>query len=90
MNNKKEWFDSKLKAVPSNISEEVSLSADVISRLDYILKTKGITQRELAKRMGRSEAVISRWTTGFPNLTLKTISELSAAVGEPLVVVPSH
>ena len=90
MNNTKEWFDSKLKAVPSNISEEVRLSADVISRLDYILKTKGITQRELAKRMGRSEAVISRWTTGFPNLTLKTISELSAAVGEPLVVIPSH
>lgn len=89
MKNKKEWFDNKLKAVPSDISEEVRLSADVISRLDYILKTKGITQRELARRMGRSEAVISRWTTGFPNLTLKTISELSAAVEEPLIVVPS-
>lgn len=86
---KKEWFDNKLKAVPSDISEEVKLSAEVISRLDYILKAKGITQRELAKRMGRSEAVISRWTSGFPNLTLKTISELSAAVGEPLIVVPS-
>ena len=90
MKNKNEWFDDKLKAVPSDISNEVRLSADVISRLDYVLKTKGISQRELAKRMGRSEAVISRWTTGFPNLTLKTISELSAAVGEPLVIVPQH
>lgn len=90
MKNKNEWFDNKLKAVPADISEEVRLSADVISRLDYVLKTKGISQRELAKRMGRSEAVISRWTTGFPNLTLKTISELSAAVGEPLVVVPQQ
>lgn len=89
MKNRKEWFDNKLKTVPSEVSEEVRLSADVISRLDYILKTKGITQRELARRMGRSEAVISRWTTGFPNLTLKTIAELSNAVGEPLIVVPS-
>ena len=90
MKNKNEWFDNKLKSVPSDISEEVRLSADVISRLDYVLKTKGISQRELARRMGRSEAVISRWTTGFPNLTLKTISELSTALGEPLVVVPQQ
>ncbi len=88
MKSKKEWFDEKLKAVPSGIAAEVKLSADVVSRLDYILKTKGITQRELARRMGRSEAVISRWTTGFPNLTLKTIAELSEAVGEPLIIVP--
>lgn len=90
MKNKNEWFDNKLKSVPSDISEEVKLSADVISRIDYVLKTKGISQRELARRMGRSEAVISRWTTGFPNLTLKTISELSTALGEPLVVVPQQ
>lgn len=90
MKNKNEWFDNKLKSVPSDISEEVRLSADVISRIDYVLKTKGISQRELARRMGRSEAVISRWTTGFPNLTLKTISELSTALGEPLVVVPQQ
>lgn len=89
MKSKQEWFDNKLKSVPPEIIEEVKLSADVVSRLDHILKEKGITQRELAKRMGRSEAVISRWTTGFPNLTLKTISELSAAVGEPLVIVPT-
>lgn len=90
MKNKNEWFDNKHKSVPSDISEEVRLSADVISRIDYVLKTKGISQRELARRMGRSEAVISRWTTGFPNLTLKTISELSTALGEPLVVVPQQ
>lgn len=88
MKNKKKWFEDKVKAVPPEISEEMRLSSDVVSRLDHILKTKGITQRELARRMGRSEAVVSRWTTGFPNLTLKTIAELSAAVGEPLIVVP--
>ena len=46
-----------------------------------------MTQRDLAKKMGRSEAVISRWTTGFPNLTLKSIAEISTALGEPLVRV---
>lgn len=88
MKSKQDWFDEKLNSVPAAVSAEVRLSADIICRLDNILKSKGISQRELARRMGRSEAVISRWTTGFPNLTLKTIAELSEAVGEPLIIVP--
>jgi hypothetical protein len=35
----------------------------------------------------KSEVVISRWTSGFPNLTLKSIAEISTALGEPLVRV---
>ncbi len=39
------------------------------------------------EKMGRSEAAISRWTSGFPNLTLKSIAEISTALGEPLIKV---
>ena len=85
MRNKQEWFNTKMAAVPPEIMSEVQLSADIIARIDTILKQKNMTQRDLAKRMGRSEAVISRWTSGFPNLTLKSIAEISTALGEPLV-----
>lgn len=87
MKNKQEWFKEKLSAVSPEIMSEVQLSSSVIARIDEVLKRKNMTQRDLAHKMGRSEAVISRWTTGFPNLTLKSISEISAALGEPLVVV---
>lgn len=87
MRNKQEWFNAKMAAVPPEIMSEVQLSADIIARIDTILKQKNMTQRDLAKKMGRSEAVISRWTTGFPNLTLKSIAEISTALGEPLVRV---
>ena len=66
---------------------EIQLSAAIIARIDAILKKKGMTQRELARKLGRSEAVVSRWTTGFPNLTLKSIAEISTALGEPLIQV---
>jgi transcriptional regulator with XRE-family HTH domain len=46
-----------------------------------------MTQKDLARKMGRSEAAISRWTSGFPNLTLKSIAEISTALGEPLIKV---
>lgn len=87
MRNKQEWFNSKVKAVPDEVMAEVQLSAEIIARIDTILKKKHMTQRDLARKMGKSDAVISRWTTGFPNLTLRSIAELSSALGEPLVYV---
>jgi plasmid maintenance system antidote protein VapI len=87
MRNKQEWFKEKVAAVSPDVMSEVQLSADIIARIDAILKQKNMTQRDLAKKMGRSEAVISRWISGFPNLTLKSIAEISTALGEPLVKV---
>ena len=87
MRNKQEWFNEKMAAVSPEIMAEVQLSADIIARIDVLLKQKNMTQRDLAKKMGRSEAVISRWTSGFPNLTLKSIAEISTALGEPLIRV---
>lgn len=87
MRNKQEWFDAKMAAVSPEIMSEVQLSADIIARIDALLKQKHMTQKDLARKMGRSEAVISRWTSGFPNFTLKSIVEISTALGEPLVRV---
>ena len=66
---------------------EVQMSADIVARIDSILKEKNMTQRDLARKMGKSDAVISRWTTGFPNLTLRSIAELSNALGVQLIRV---
>ena len=87
MKNKQEWFKEKMDAIPPEIVSEVQLSADIIARIDAILKKKKMTQRDLARKLGRSEAVVSRWTTGFPNLTLKSIAEISTALGTPLIQV---
>ncbi|MBR6458188.1 MAG: helix-turn-helix transcriptional regulator [Bacteroidales bacterium] len=87
MRNKQEWFDQKVEAVSKEIMTEVQLSADIIARIDKILKEKNMTQRDLARKLGKSGAVVSRWTTGFPNLTLRSIAEISCALGEPLIEV---
>lgn len=86
--NKEEWFKEKMAAVSPEVMSEVLLSAEIIARIDVLLKEKGMTQRDLAQKLGKSEAVVSRWTSGFPNLTLKSIAALSTALGEPLIMVP--
>ena len=87
MKNKKEWFESKVAAVSPEIISEVQMSADIVARIDLLLKEKNMTQRDLARKLGKSEAVVSRWITGFPNFTLRSLSQLSAALGEPLIQV---
>lgn len=88
MKNKQEWFKEKTASVSPEIMLETQLSADIIERIDRILKEKNMTQRDLAKKLNKSEAVVSRWTTGFPNLTLRSIAQLSIALGEPLIQIP--
>ena len=90
MQNKEEWFNEKTANVTPAIMTEVQLSASIIARIDAILKEKNMTQRDLARKMGKSDAVVSRWTTGFPNLTLRSIAEISAALQEPLIFVPEE
>jgi len=87
MRNKQEWFNEKVAAVPQEVMSEVQLSAEIIARIDTILKEKHMTQHDLALKLGKSDAVVSRWTTGFPNLTLRSIAELSCALQEPLILV---
>lgn len=87
MRNKQEWFNGKVAAVSPEIKTELQLSASIIARIDTILKEKNMSQRDLARKLGKSEAVVSRWTTGFPNLTLRSIAQLSVALGEPLIIV---
>ncbi len=87
MRNKQEWFNEKMSAVSPEVMSEIQLSADIIARIDTILKQKNLTQKDLARMMGRSETVISQWISGFPNLTLKSIAEISTALGEPLIKV---
>ena len=90
MKNKQEWFQEKTEKVSPEIMIEVQLSADIIARINLLLKEKNMTQRELAPKLGKNESIVSRWTTGLPNFTLRTLSQLSIALGEPLIQLANH
>ena len=46
-----------------------------------IMAREGLTQRAMARRLGVSEAYVSRVLGGHPNLTLKSIAKMSLALG---------
>ena len=63
------------------------LCAEVVEHLRALAADLGVTQHELARRLGVSDARVSRIMTGRENLTLRTIAELGWALGARFEVV---
>lgn len=63
------------------------MSYSIAERLDAILKKKGITQHELAQRLGKRDSEVSKWLTGRHNFTTSTIARIEQAVGDKLISI---
>jgi len=82
-------FDELFDKVDAATKREIDLNSDIAYKIDCILKRKGLTQRDLARKMGKNESEISRWISGRNGFTTTTIAKLEAAIGERLVNVVS-
>src|SRR5260370_3241477 len=72
------------------IDAEQDLIADVQYLLEAVLRDKRITRREIARRLNKSEATISRALDGASNLRLKTIADIAAALDDHFQVSSEH
>lgn len=73
--------------ITPKIREDIDFSIALVNRIFDILEEKGITQRDLAKRLGKSETEISRWMQGTHNFTMTTVKKIERALGAPILVV---
>lgn len=76
------------KDISPEMKQQMELSVAIANRIYEILEIKGMTQKDLAQRLGKTETEVSRWLSGTHNLTLSTICKISAALGEDIVTVP--
>jgi transcriptional regulator with XRE-family HTH domain len=63
------------------------ITFDFIAQLEEKMKSDGISQAELAKALGVSEAAVSRVLNDPPNLTLRTVVKYALAVGAKAALV---
>ena len=80
-------FDECLAQVPNDVKMELDMSFALADKIDMILKEKNISQKQLAKKMGKTEAEVSRWLGGTHNFTLRTIARISEALGVKLLII---
>ena len=83
-------MDEIRSTITPEMKLQMEMSVAIANRIYEILEAKGITQKELAQKLGKTETEVSRWLSGTHNLTLSTICKISAALGEEIVIVPKQ
>lgn len=76
-----------VKNIPLEIQKETLFSFAVSDKIHTLLTNKGMTQKELAKKMGKTEAEVSVWLSGQHNFTLRTLAKISVVLGEDLIQI---
>jgi len=64
---------------------EFDLSFGISDKIASILRSRHMTQRDLAKLTGKRESEVSKWLTGRHNFTTKTIALISTSLGQPII-----
>ena len=80
-------FDECRATVQNDVKMELDMSFALADKIDMILREKNISQKQLAKKMGKTEAEVSRWLGGTHNFTLRTIAKISYALGVKLLTI---
>jgi DNA-binding transcriptional regulator YiaG len=70
------------------LTEDERKAAEFIAQIAVSIQkqrcAQGLTQKELADRLGVSQAMISQWENGEENFTAATLVRISTALGLPL------
>lgn len=80
-------FQEILDSVPQRVKGEVDRSFDLASRIDGLLRKKGWTKTDLAKKTGKKCSEVTKWLSGTQNFTLRTIALIEEALGTNLISV---
>jgi len=81
-------FKEAMERVPRDHKKFISNSFEINNYIHQVLKEKGLTQKYLAQKLGKSESEISKILSPGYNLTLRTLSKIEVALEVDIVEVP--
>lgn len=80
-------FREELAKIPPDVRKQVDMSWAIADKIDTLLKAKGMSQKEFAHLMGKTEPEVSRWLGGTHNFTLRTLAKISVVLGEDVIKI---
>ncbi len=80
-------MDEIRSTITPEMKMQMELSVAIANRIYDILEEKGMSQKEFARLMGKTETEVSRWLSGTHNMTLATLCKISIALGENILTV---
>lgn len=82
------FFKQIIDETPKDVRIFVDKYEEITMRIYQILKSKEMSQKDLAELLGKRPSEISKWLNDGHNLTLKTISKIEAVLNEDIINVP--
>lgn len=64
-----------------------AITEKIASRIDAVMKKKGISKKELAVLTHRRPSDVTRWLSGGHNFTCRTIALIEQALGVHLITI---
>ncbi len=76
-----------LAETPAETKKFISKYADILVRIQELMKEKGIKQVNIADKLNKQPSEISKWLNGH-NLTLKSVAKLEVVLDADILIVP--
>ena len=83
-------FRKSIAEMPEDSKIFVDKSLEIANHIFQVMRQKGFKQKDLAERMGKSEAEVSKLLAGMHNFTLRSIAKLEAALGSAVICTPKQ
>lgn len=80
-------LDEIREGISPEIKLRLELSVAIANKVYDILEKKGMSQKDFARLIGKTETEVSRWLSGTHNMTIATISKISYALKEDIIKV---
>lgn len=82
-------FDTGIENMPEDSKIFVDKSLEIADYIYRVMEQKGMKQKDLAEKMGKSEAEVSKLLAGMHNYTLRSIAKIEAALGCTIICTPA-
>lgn len=81
-------FDESLASISEESKIFVDKSLEIADFIFWVMDSKGLKQKDLAEKMGKTEAEVSKLLAGMHNYTLRSIAKIEAALGTTIICTP--
>lgn len=87
MNNATTLFKETLASIPQDVEKQVDWSFAIADKIAARLKELGLSQKDFALMVGKTQAEVSRWLSGTHNFTIRTLAKISTVLGQDFIRV---
>lgn len=83
-------LDEIRQTMTPEMKRQMELSVKIANRIYEIMEERGVSQKDLARLLGKTETEVSRWLSGTHNMTMATIAKISAALDTDIIQVTTR